>query len=433
MTESAAGSSSNRQERFPDRHLFRSFRIAVHIPQVLIAAVAVFVLASGLWVVDRLPFAPDPPKSECFLARPLASGWNAETRRITPEAIPHQLAMVWSMLTLPVRSVIEPAADLFVIGNTWSDAAYAWTRLFWALAVWAFFGAVITRIAAVRFANDQTVGLTTALGFAGKRFLSYFTSPLLPTAGILFFWMLLLVGGWIASIPAVGPALAGIFWVLALLLGLLITLTAVGVLAGWPLMAPTISTEVSDGFDGFSRSFSYVYSRPWPLARLYLLASFCGVVGVALVVAIACAVVHVAVWGVASGFGNDSAAYLTHETPFAIYDLSSTEQATGEAAVSGFAASAARFWLQAAAVLVHGFAVSLFWSLMTLAYFAIRNIDDATAMDEVFLTEAEQKETGLPDIGVPELDAPMTERPLDKDPGGREAESDASTDDGESS
>ena len=39
----------------------------------------------------------------------------------------------------------------------------------------------------------------------------------------------------------------------------------IGTVAGFDLMYPTIAVEGSDAFDAISRSFSYIYARPWRL------------------------------------------------------------------------------------------------------------------------------------------------------------------------
>src|SRR4029079_17405138 len=54
-----------------------------------------------------------------------------------------------------------------------------------------------------------------------------------------------------------------ILFVLALVVGFVITLVALGTVGGFNLMYPTVAVEGSDSFDAISRSFSYVFARPW--------------------------------------------------------------------------------------------------------------------------------------------------------------------------
>ena len=44
------------------------------------------------------------------------------------------------------------------------------------------------------------------------------------------------------------------------------TLVLLGTAGGFNLMYPTIAVEGSDSFDAISRSFSYLYARPWRMA-----------------------------------------------------------------------------------------------------------------------------------------------------------------------
>jgi len=401
-------------DRFLDRHLFRAFRIAIHFPQVLAASAAVLLLCAGEWTIDRLPFAPDNPSAKWSWQRPLLPQATSPSAGLADRWSRYGMTF-FDLLIRPYRSVAEPATSLLSPGHTWTSAAYAWTRLLWALLVWAFFGAMVTRMAAVNFAVQRTVNLTAAMRFASQRILSFFTSPLLPLAGILFFWILLLVGGWIGSIPGVGAILVGLFWMVSLAVGFVVALMVLGVFVSWPLMAPTISTEVSDGFDGFSRPFSYVFSRPWQLLRLLAVSMVYGMVCVGFVVFLAYLTVHVALWGISAGMGVDEVALLTAGSPFqTATDALPTAERPGLLQVG---AALTGFWLIVAALLVHGFGVSLFWSLAVIVYFVIRRIDDATALDEVFLTEDEQPDDGLP---LPDIDPekqPISERPLEKDTG----------------
>ena len=106
--------------------------------------------------------------------------------------------------------------------------------------------------------------MVQALRFSSGKFLSFFAAPLIPLIIILvlglflFFGGLLLgnLGGWLAWIM-------GILFPIALVLGLLIAFLAIGLGGGCGLMYPTIAVEGSDAFDAISRSFSYVFARPW--------------------------------------------------------------------------------------------------------------------------------------------------------------------------
>ena len=57
----------------------------------------------------------------------------------------------------------------------------------------------------------------------------------------------------------------------------------IGLAAGWPLMAPTVSTEGTDTFDALSRSYAYVYQRPLAYLLYAVAATIIGILGLLVV------------------------------------------------------------------------------------------------------------------------------------------------------
>ena len=76
------------------------------------------------------------------------------------------------------------------------------------VAVWAFFGAAICRIAAVQLAAEEQVGLGAALRYACRKWPSYFAAPLFPVGGVLLATIPVLVLGCIMR-ASVGLLLGG--------------------------------------------------------------------------------------------------------------------------------------------------------------------------------------------------------------------------------
>jgi len=131
------------------------------------------------------------------------------------------------------------------------------------LAIWAFLGGAIYRITALHAAREEKISIKQALKFSTSKFLSFFTAPLIPLAIIIALGVLLLIGGLVGNLWGFGAILIGVLFVLAILLGLLIAFLIVGLVGGFGLMYPTIAVEGSDSFDAISRSFSYIFARPW--------------------------------------------------------------------------------------------------------------------------------------------------------------------------
>ena len=57
------------------------------------------------------------------------------------------------------------------------------------------------------------------------------------------------------------------------------------------------------------------------------------------------------------------------------------------------------------------FVYSYFWSASTIIYFLLRQSDDATDLDEVYLPDEQERDELLPLVGVAASDQPVVERP----------------------
>lgn len=412
---------------FPGEPLFRGFRIARDLRKIVLAALALLVLALGNWAFSYLPFAPprddllrsggergltDMPARAALAADPrrdeLAAGADAALDR--PWDVLVRAVSQWDLVLWPLRLLIDPAVSLLRSGLTWREAAMAWTQLLWALCVWAVFGGAIVRMAAVQFARDQSVGMGAAVRFSLSKFLSFLSAPLLPIALIGLLWLLCLLGGLVGRIPYVGEPLVGVLWFLPLLAGFAMALLTLYVVAGLPLMYATIGAEGSDAFDGFSRSFSYVFSRPWQYLGLALVALIYGSIVIVFAAAVAWLTVYLAGWSVASGMGT---AAVTRLYALAADFLAGWVLPLAEApAAVGVGARLTGIWLAIVALLLAGFVYSYFWSASTIIYFLLRRSEDAIALDEVYLPEAPEPDPLLPLVGVAASEQPVIERPV---------------------
>jgi len=402
---------------FPWTHLFRAFRIAVDLRKIVLASAALVALFAG----DRtfrylftqtesgaIEAAAHPPWK---VYRSHADSQGAISELLTdPLASLVSVSTNWSGVLQPLAGIIEPVGQLSRAESTWSEIAFCWTKLLWMLFVWAIFGGAITRLAAVQFARDEKVTLRAGLRFSSGRFFSYVSAPLLPLAGLGFFWLLCLVFGWMGRVPALGGTLVGTLGFVPLLFGFVMALILLGLAAGLPLMFPTISTEGSDAFDGFSRSYNYVFGRPWQYLGLVLLAIVYGSVVLFFVRIVVSLAVSLAGWALASGMG-------AAEVDALFANVHAAPEATGTVAVAEnpvFSALGPRlmgFWFDVVALLVGGFVCSYFWTASTIIYFLLRRIDDATALDEVYSPNADESDELLPLVGVAGSDQPVIERP----------------------
>jgi hypothetical protein len=308
----------------------------------------------------------------------------------------------------PLRSVAEPGLALLRPDVDWPTAALAWSMLLWALAVWSFFGTALARMAAVQFARDEKIPLRQALKFAASRCVWVFSAPLLPVVFLAAAWVGLYLAGWAGSVPVVGPAVLGLLWVVVLVCGLAMVLLLLGLTAGWPLMVATVAAQGSDGFDGFSRSFDYVYSRPWQLLWSAVLTVAYGVLSVVFVTWVAALVLSVSSWPVANGLGDESLTALPAVAPGVFSGSSPVVDSVGAACVSA--------WWHGLALLTVGFVPSFFWTAATVVYFLLRQSTDANKLDEVWMPAEDETDAELVRLaGVAASEQPVVERPVHAD------------------
>jgi hypothetical protein len=219
--------------------------------------------------------------------------------------------------------------------------------------------------------------MCAALKFSARNWQSYIYGPLLPmlVVGVLAF-----VGGsvgWLHRWWGQGTVVLDYLGFLPMLCGLVMALLLGLMALSWPLMVAAISVEGSDGFDGLSRAFGYVMNRPWYFAFLVWLAHLVGAATYWIVQLVKAVAIHLAAWscGVPSSFPH-----------LGIWN-----------GVADHAASAVM--------------ISFFWTATTVIYFLLRQSDDGTPLDEVYIPGPPPKPEPLPLVGVAASQQPVIERP----------------------
>ena len=403
---------------FPWLHLFRAFRIAIDPRKLILAGMALVSLAAGEALFSYLPFWEAGSQNQTTLPFPWQEPLGYDVSPLTgsdqalglnsfldaPGTVLLSIASNWQLVLRPVREPLQSTVMLFQGDLSWAGSAVAWTRLLWLLLVWGLFGGAITRIAAVQFARDQNIGLVPALKFAVSRYLSFVSAPLVAVGFLGMMWLMCVAAGYFGRVPYVGDVVLGLLWIVPLLLGLVMALILLGGVPGLPLMYSTISTEDSDAFDGFSRSYSYVYSRPWHYLWYAVVAMIYGSVVIFFVITMASLVSYLAFWSVSAGGGFKEIVYNPENLPTFLTWLNQFgSDSVGELL--------AMLWMQFWAVLVHGFVYSYFWTSVTIMYFLLRQSEDAVELDVVSLPEDSLSQSELPLVGVAASDQPVVERP----------------------
>jgi hypothetical protein len=265
------------------------------------------------------------------------------------------------------------------------------------LLIWSYFGGAISRIAAVELARDERIELREARKFACHKYWAYLWAPIVPAIGVLLFGLANLLGGLIGCIPLFGEFFMGIFFPLALLAGFLIALIIIGGAAGGGLMMPAISAEGTDAFDGISRAYSYVYSRPWRFIWYSLVALGYGLLCAIFVYCFTWLTVQAALAtggiGLKAIYGGFKFEAIRHfYSTWSFYRPEDPrEQIHWWTQVGAFLVGV---WAHLLWALFLGFAFSMIATCRTIIYFLMRKAVDGTEMTEVFMEEQEEAVEG---------------------------------------
>lgn len=335
---------------FPGLRLFRAPGAACDAKVLILAVLGLIFTTTGRQLIDG--YYPGPP--------PRALEWGpAHT----------ELGRLATRLMEPVFVIVAPFAQVCDLENSGGQMVRALLEAGWCLVVWTLIGGAIARIAAVRLTCADRLGIGAALKFVGQKAVPLVTTPLIPMFGIVILSACVAAFGLIYWLPKpAGPMIAGVLAFLPLLAGLLLTLIVLGLAIGWPLMQASVAVEAEDGFDAVSRSYAYVYQRPWHYAGYVILASILGIIGLAFVELFGRLVLYFAAFGLTlSNKAEIIASY---------YDVSPTVETSMVSMTHGI-------WVMLVQGLVHGWVYAYFWTAMTVIYLLLRRDVDGIPVDEI--------------------------------------------------
>lgn len=379
----------------------------------------------------------------------LISGTSGERSR----AVGDFLSGSVPVLVEPLAKLLVPVAKLISPGVSPQTRFYLFLILVWNLAVWAFFGGVITRLAAVQLANRGPITLRRAVEFVAARYVNYLLSPLVPIGIIAAVTVGLVLYGLVALIPFVGDLLLiGLGLPLVILGGAIMAVFLVG-LVGYPLMYPTLSVEgdSSDTFDALSRSINYVYQAPWHYIWYWVVAVVYGAAVAFFVLFFTSLMVYMGKWAVGipasaiyperkpdylfvyapESFGwrelllKDSPYAVAHDRVYSMTGRPVDVYRPANRALNDrernqfyvyntWGAGLVAFWLALVFLMMLGFSYSFFWCAAVVIYYLLRRKVDEAELDEVYLEEEEPEAPLAPpkiaDTGTP--GAPSTSLPV---------------------
>ena len=214
---------------------------------------------------------------------------------------------VWAVLSHPVWRILSIDASPSDGSLPVRDFLSLLLSAVWSLAIWAYFGAAISRVAAVQLATGEQVGWAAALRWARAKWAAYFSAPAMPMLAVAVVVLPIFVLGLLMRLDLLAFA-AALIWPLVLVGGFVMTVLLAGVLLGWPLMWATVSVEGTDSFDALNRTYAYVFQRPLRYLFYVIVAGAIGWLGWIVVETLAASVIWLASWAAswapARGFRN---------------------------------------------------------------------------------------------------------------------------------
>ncbi len=407
------------QRWLPWLRMFRGFRIAIDYQKMFVALLAVFV---WMWGSHTLMIAfqetddlarNDLLQRELSLDRSLLNSLAWQSRFSRQEHFrgfdssdPFSSFQVESQsITWPFHRVMKSSLGLMnTRGAFWW---YSWCQLFLGLAVAALFGGAITRMAA-RELGGKGRSVSRDSKHALNQFSAAFFAPLIALSGFALLWIMSWGAGLLSRFPVLGELLIGLLWIFFGLVGGVMALILVGFILGWPLMINASAIEKSDAFDGLSRSFCYLFNRPWYAVFLVVIAVAYGSVLLMFVDWMTRLSVAMSLSSVGTGLGRE----------VTFFELPSILQIRGlsdQVLKNDFAAMLLRFWLGMISLVPMAFAFSFFWTSTTIGYLLLRRREDGTPLNEMDLSDSpEGQKPKLPVVGIPAAEKREAEISADK-------------------
>ena len=272
--------------------------------------------------------------------------------------------------------------------------------------------------------------MLAAVKFSLSKFFSFYSAPLLPVGILVGLGVCIGLAGLLWAIPVVGEWVFVVLFGLCLIAGAICAFLLIGLLAGWPLMWPTIAVDGSDSFDAISRSVSYVWNRPFRYGLYWLIAGVYGTICylfVRLFAFLTLRTVHAwAGWWMGWPAGRENFGpgvgkldLLWAEPTFdSFYGQVQTEALSPSETGAAYV-----LWFIVCLVLgvVLAFLASFFVSAATNIYYLLRQKMDVTDLDDVYIEEEpEAEEEGAAEVETPPAEEPPAEEGEDEEKGGDE-------------
>jgi hypothetical protein len=382
--------------------IFQTFRMSIQPTKLIIISLAVAIICLAGWLMDFsktvVGRADRVTELQIYITSPSLLQHFIETNKELTEEHKGVFSTLWhfaaekfdgavgSVLVFDIGGVVQNIKDYFrAVG--WAlryHSLYCIIFFVIKLAVISIAGGAVCRITALQFAQGEKPGLTEALRFSTKRFTSFFTAPLAPVGIIMFVGLFIFLLGLTGNIPWAGELIIGVFMLFALIVGALIAVILIGAVAGFNLMFPAVAYDGSDCFDAISRSFSYVYARPWRMVFYTAVAAVYGAICYTFVHFFALLSLWITHWSLQLGIWGNGELTASWGKP----DLRDLVFPPNWGALD-WPQSIAAFLIYLCSLAVVGlvmsFIISFYFSANTIIYGLMRNKVDNTALKDIYI------------------------------------------------
>jgi len=400
--------------------IFQTFRMSIQPTKLIITSCALGVICLAGWLMDfsKSVVGRDDGVTELqrYLEEPGALPQFIDENKDFAKQRKGVFVTLWNFSAAKFKGAVNSVFDL-KIREVWNNIRDCLKAVSWALwyhpvyciiffaimlAVMSVAGGAACRIAALQFARGEKPGLTEALRFSTRRFTSFFTAPLAPIGIIAFIGLFIVLLGLVGNIPRVGEIIVGIGMPLALIAGAMIAVVLIGAAAGFNLMFPAVAYDGSDCFDAISRSFSYVYARPWRMGFYTAIAAVYGSICYTFVRFFAFLSLWITHWFLQAllwaenGTGNVNKLGAIWPKPEI-----STLLGSSKPLATNWTESVAVFLVHLCVLIVVGlvvsFIISFYFSANTIIYSLMRSKVDNTAREEIYMNfdEADVEAAGI--------------------------------------
>jgi hypothetical protein len=382
--------------------IFQSFRMAIHPSKIIIAFLAIAVISACGVLMDLTNSVVATSDGSITELHVYMQNPSAVTEFIEANRDSGQRRGVFSTMWRNAAGRFQSAVDSVLDGRFL--AACDSVADYFKASVWAFrhhfvysiifaaiklvvvcvAGGAICRISALQFAHGEKPGISEALRYSIRKFISFLAAPLAPIAISIVLGLCIFLLGLLGNIPYAGEIIVAILFVFAMITGVVITIVLILTVAGFNLMFPALAYDGLDCFDAISRSFNYVYSRPWRMAIYTALAAVYGAVCYMFVRLFAFLLLVITRFSLGLGlFGKGEQKFEAIWPQPYFQNLSRVAFDATSNGTEWFAAIVIHLFVLIILGLIVAFIMSFYFSANTIIYALLRKKVDNTPIDEI--------------------------------------------------